>query len=242
MKKRILGLILAMVTCIVFCFGLVGCNKCSHTSKTLIEDTATCENNGIATYKCNDCGEIIKEDKIALGHDFELVSNTTSCTTDGVITNKCKRCNFKKSEQAKATGHNYNEDAYCKICSKFKFDIELSVKLPVELKYLMYSTNYLYAKCELTRAYLYISSTNYLFIELDGKKTYDSHGDYGDSAISFTVVLKEKTTQSIIDSANILIRGLLVSQSFSHEFYKITYASNLDTNKQYILEIVDRKI
>ena len=110
MKKRILSFMMTIVACAGLCFGLAGCNQCAHVNKNLIEDTATCENDGVATYLCDDCGKTITEESKALNHDYSIyVGDSATCTTSGYVTNKCSRCDATKNTYSSKKEHQYKD-------------------------------------------------------------------------------------------------------------------------------------
>lgn len=115
--KKLKYFLVAIVLFSICSFSLVACNKCEHTNKTMTENTVTCENDGIITYKCNDCNKIITETGKAKGHDYSVfVKDSATCTASGYITNKCSRCNSTKDVFSAKKEHNY-KGAKCSICS-----------------------------------------------------------------------------------------------------------------------------
>ncbi|MDE6059810.1 MAG: hypothetical protein K2G44_07235 [Clostridia bacterium] len=242
MNKRILALLLAVVSCIGVCLSLVGCNdECAHTNKMLIKDTTTCVANGIVTYQCRDCGITIEQEKNALGHNYEIISNTATCTTNGLQTSQCSRCQKREVVNVAAKGHSYGYKGICSICSKFQYDIQLSVSLPKEFKYEYKAGNHIYSKFILTKLSFQIEYSS-IYINFEGEKTYDEDGAYGNERIYCTVVLKEKDTGKIIGSDSLYATNLIVGQTFKNDYHKICNVSDLESGKTYILEVVDRII
>ena len=78
----------------------------------LKSDTATCQADGKATYKCSVCGDTKTVDSQKTGHIYGLVSDTATCTSGGTATYKCNSCGTGKTEATPAKGHNYVETGY----------------------------------------------------------------------------------------------------------------------------------
>ena len=103
-KKRIFSFtsIVALLICI---FALTGCDTCDHHSTTLVSNTATCENAGIATYKCTDCGKTVEKASEPTGHSYSIISDTATCTEKGERTYKCSKCGITKTETSATKSH-----------------------------------------------------------------------------------------------------------------------------------------
>lgn len=243
MKKRILSIILAIGMSTLFCIGLVSCNKCSHAHKTLIEDTTTCERDGVITYRCKYCDKIITETGKAKGHEYILVSDTSTCINSGIKTSRCKHCEKVITESVEAKGHNFSNNGLCTRsgCSVFKYNIELSVELPKEFRYVMKTSKHIYSKFLLTKVSFKIEY-GAVYINFEGKKTYDENGAYGNERIYCKAVLKESDTGRIIGSDSLYASNLVVGQTFKNNNHKICKVSDLDAEENYILEIVDEII
>ena len=78
----------------------------------LKSDTATCQADGKATYKCSGCGDTKTVDSQKTGHIYGLVSDTATCTSSGEATYKCNTCSASYKEVSPAKGHNHIEDSY----------------------------------------------------------------------------------------------------------------------------------
>ena len=88
---------------LILSFSLIACG-CEHENLTLIEDTATCESDGVKKYRCDNCNKIIENFSNKTGHDYSiLVSDTATCTTSGYKTYKCSKCDETKAEETKST-------------------------------------------------------------------------------------------------------------------------------------------
>lgn len=104
-----------------------GCG-CKHSELTEINDTVTCESDGIITYKCKQCDKEIEKTSPAKGHNYSIfVSDSSNCEKDGEIKNKCSKCNSIKSTPKSAIGHkgtikctNCNKDFYSLIYANLK--------------------------------------------------------------------------------------------------------------------------
>ena len=78
---------------------------------TLVSDTATCQADGKATYKCG-CGETKTVDSQKTGHIYGLVSDTATCTSGGTATYKCNTCDASYTEASPKKAHNHVENSY----------------------------------------------------------------------------------------------------------------------------------
>lgn len=109
------------------------CSVCSKTdteilSKTgehtweLDSDTATCEADGIAIYKCTgdpNCTATRSEDSQKKGHNWGewQVTTAASCSAEGEETRTCERGCIETRPLAK-TAHDYDENYVCKVCGR----------------------------------------------------------------------------------------------------------------------------
>ena len=220
---------------------LTGCG-CDHYWEK-ISNTATCESDGVITYKCSNCGETKTETSYAIGHNWNKEGSTATCTSSGVATYKCNNCNKTKTESEQALGHSYYSWGECMHCGKFKYDISLSISLPKTLSYICVSTSHVYSRCQISKINFELQD-GYLCAFFYGSKTYDEDGSYGNTAVNFTCVLKD-SSGAIITSTNIYISGLIPNQQFGSNGYygtKLCSSYNLSLDKSYILEVVDRRI
>ena len=79
---------------------------------TLVSDTATCQADGKATYKCSGCSDTKTVDSKKTGHIYGLVSDTATCTAGGTATYKCNTCDASYTEASPAKAHNHVEYSY----------------------------------------------------------------------------------------------------------------------------------
>ena len=97
----------------------------------LKSDTATCQADGKATYKCttSGCTETNVVDSPAKGHIYCLVSDTATCTSSGEATYKCNTCSASYKEVSPAKGHNHIEDSYKAPTTEAEGEITLGGKI-----------------------------------------------------------------------------------------------------------------
>lgn len=105
-----------------------------HHASPYIEESATCEDDGIAITKCDRCGVILGTAPIeATGHNYTVVVSATegNCTTDTVIVLACSNvvngitCGAKTTEVIEAEGHDLEKIGHeCKpvTCEEDGFD------------------------------------------------------------------------------------------------------------------------
>ena len=81
---------------------------CLHKdSAESITTPATCENDGVKTTTCSDCGNTSETTIDKLGHDWDEGTVTTqpTCEEKGAKTFTCSRCQETKTEEVPAAGH-----------------------------------------------------------------------------------------------------------------------------------------
>jgi len=95
------------------------CTKCSHEEtreiaatghdvEWIIDEAATCLEDGHKYQKCATCGKTFEEEVIdALGHDMTgwTVKTAATCETAGLESNSCERCGYEETSEIAATGH-----------------------------------------------------------------------------------------------------------------------------------------
>ena len=112
-RKRLIGLLLG--ACILFAgFAFSACASCEHPNAELSSNTATCTQEGVATYVCPDCGETWTETSLALGHlwDNGTAEDGVLCTQARTVVYTCTRegCEAVKEETlAAADAHQLDE-------------------------------------------------------------------------------------------------------------------------------------
>ncbi len=112
-RKGLIGLLLG--ACILFAgFAFSACASCEHPNAELSSNTATCTQEGVATYVCPDCGETWTETSLALGHlwDNGTTEEGVLCTQARTVTYACTRegCDAVKEETlAAADAHQFDE-------------------------------------------------------------------------------------------------------------------------------------
>lgn len=112
-RKGLIGLLLG--ACILFAgFAFSACASCEHPNAELSSNTATCTQEGVATYVCPDCGETWTETSLALGHlwDNGTAEDGVLCTQARTVVYACTRegCDAVKEETlAAADAHQLDE-------------------------------------------------------------------------------------------------------------------------------------
>lgn len=125
---------------LILSFSLIACG-CEHENLTLIEDTATCENDGVKKYRCDNCNKIIENFSNKTGHDYSiLVSDTATCTTSGYKTYKCSKCDETKAEESSELGHNFS-GCMCSRCNSIHPDYK-EVKINYTSKSFKYTEQF----------------------------------------------------------------------------------------------------
>ena len=94
---------------------------------------ATCKEEGIMTYTCENCDETETVSIKKTAHNYKIMEQKdATCTENGYSISACQTCNDKKKEEIAAKGHSkgiknkktatckaegYTGDTYCRICN-----------------------------------------------------------------------------------------------------------------------------
>ena len=82
--------------------------KIDHYYEVVEQTAATCYENGVKKYECNQCGKTYEEVLYSSGHQYNVISSPSSCTESGRITYACSKCgNRYETEGSYPKGHNY---------------------------------------------------------------------------------------------------------------------------------------
>ncbi len=120
--KRLLLLLISLLTIVLSISALSSCGKCLHPIKSAFTTVkeASCLEEGLREAKCSDCGEIISEKIKKKAHDYDnyYSDNNATCTFIGTLSAKCKNCDTKKTklDDGNPYGHTYF-DGVCSECS-----------------------------------------------------------------------------------------------------------------------------
>ena len=98
----------------------------------IVTKEATCKEEGIVTYTCENCGDTVTISVPKTAHDYiEEQHQNATCTENGYGIFVCQICKEKKTEEISATGHvkrtrnkknatckeeGYTGDIYCRFC------------------------------------------------------------------------------------------------------------------------------
>ena len=227
--------------------SITGCKQnnpsCFHYDRSIVSDTATCESDGVITYKCNDCGNTWTEVSYHKGHNWKVTSDTSTCLEPGIKTSECQNCHQVKTENVNAKGHSYYSYGICRYCGEFKYSIGFNEEFPMikAYGYEDYKGNKTtYSKCTIDEI-SFETQNGYVVAFYHGKKTYDKGGDTGDETVEFQVILKD-SENNVITSDRILRTNLVVGQSLGSDGYygsKLVKESELSTAKTYTLYVND---
>ena len=86
-----------------------------------ITKEATCTQDGVKTYTCENCGET-KTETIPAAHKWDegKVTKEPTCTVKGVKTYTCSVCGKTKTEEIATVAHKYGSDGKCDVCGAAK--------------------------------------------------------------------------------------------------------------------------
>ena len=114
MKRKLLVLLLIVVTIVSATLALSACSKEDHEHNFVqtggwLTTLATCTESGYGPMECTICGKIKPSGYIeALGHDWEITRETqANCSFAGYVTKTCKRCGATDEEKTDALDHDY---------------------------------------------------------------------------------------------------------------------------------------
>ena len=94
--------------------------KCNHLEKYVVKSIQpNCTETGSKTYRCNSCGEFLKEEiPVNDSHDYHTVTVQPTCTEEGYTVSKCSRCGKEEGERTNLVaplGHEY-KNGVCTRC------------------------------------------------------------------------------------------------------------------------------
>lgn len=219
---------------------LTGCG-CNHYWEK-ISNTATCESDGVITYKCSNCGETKTETSYAIGHNWNKEGSTATCTSSGVATYKCNNCNKTKTRPEQALGHDYASTTdLCRNCGGFRYNIIINQSLPFNVNYKTKS-GHIYTSATITDLSFYKYNSK-LEIYGHGKKTYDDDGEFGTEAISFSIKLVDSNGNTLnVSTVHSSDSSVGVGTTFSIDYTTNFYVYNLSESETYYLTIADYTI
>ena len=96
--------------------------KTAHREKRTLLKEATCDNDGVAQYKCLDCGEKREEALPMSGHSYiETSRSNPSCETSGKIVYVCEKCGKNSVTVIPDLGHEFGTliDELAPTCSLY---------------------------------------------------------------------------------------------------------------------------
>ena len=90
---------------------------CEHEQKQTITVPATCETDGSVTVVCQICGEVISEEILPMGHDYDAIVTDPTCTEGGYTTYICKVCQHSYvADYTEPMGHQFKDTVTAPTC------------------------------------------------------------------------------------------------------------------------------
>lgn len=120
-RSRLMMMLAALALCVGLCFVLGACGdgECKHSYSETVTVEVGCENDGLLTYLCADCGDSYTETVTALGHDIDThEAKAATCLESGwQAYETCKRCDYTSEyvEIPKKIFHSVANGA-CTVC------------------------------------------------------------------------------------------------------------------------------
>ena len=92
-----------------FAFTVTGeADVCVHSYESQVTTAPTCEEDGLRTYICKNCGDSYSEVIKATGHAYHgEITTEPTCEEDGLRTYTCSNCGDSYTETVSAYGHDY---------------------------------------------------------------------------------------------------------------------------------------
>ena len=121
-KGKLPILLAALLLCVGLCLLLGACGKreCKHSYTETVTVEVGCENDGLLTYLCADCGDSYTETVTAPGHDIDThEAKAATCLESGwQAYETCKRCDYTSEyvEIPKQTTHTV-ANGRCTVCN-----------------------------------------------------------------------------------------------------------------------------
>lgn len=193
---------------------------------------ATCKEEGIMTYTCENCDETETVSIKKTAHNYKIMEQKdATCTENGYSISACQTCNDKKKEEIVAKGHSkgirnkktatckaegYTGDTYCRICKTLLEEGKILPKLEHQwndgtvTKRATYETagelTYRCRKCAAKR----IISIEKLAYPKEGTSYTISGNEYKVSKPGAEVILVKtsKTTKNVTVPAQIYAQGI----------------------------------
>ena len=88
-----------------------------HRYNSEITQQPDCQNEGIETYVCAECGDTYTQTLPKLGHQYETVTTAPNCTDEGAVTHTCTACGDTQIVTIPATGHNHDATVIDPTCT-----------------------------------------------------------------------------------------------------------------------------
>ena len=90
-----------------------------HSYQEVSRTAPTCTEDGVATYRCETCGDTYTETTPATGHSYAAVVTAPTCTEKGYTTYTCSACGDHYTADETATlGHDYAETTVPATCTE----------------------------------------------------------------------------------------------------------------------------
>lgn len=210
--RLIKRLFVISIILVILC-GLTGC-CIDHIMEVVSQTQATCEDEGIATYKCKECGHEENEIIPATGHSFvEKVTQEATCVSTGVVEKACSTCNKVESATIEMSPHAYEvtitkdatldapgvEESTCNVCGDVK-QIELAKlgtkenpgKVTVEQLVSEINSNKDAAKARYNEQWIEITGEVLDASHVAGMTRFYLYGKSGDSGLRIICWVKEE--------------------------------------------------
>lgn len=206
--KRLITFV--MMGCFLFytLIWLSGC-ACNHTGYlNEISNTATCTEDGIKTFECLKCGEIVEKPSAATGnHDFSIfVSNDATCTESGYKILQCSMCSQTSQVYSSALGHDY-QGCMCTRCGKVVSGFET-----VTVSFSGGSYEYKYPK-----------GSGYDMFDYLINDSYQAVAGFYVKFVFYSGSVKMEVTQLQSSSSYYSIRGLYSAEIYDEKNNRICY-------------------
>ena len=172
-------------------------NQCTANGHSWTPATCT------APKTCSVCGVT---EGFALGHNW----SAATCTTP-------KTCSVCDQTEGSANGHNY-QNGVCTVCGVEKTGTIVMPSTPLNVS----DGNWTSATITEVVSYSYVyeerTGTPTLAVKIEGKKTGDIAGDFGDHSVRFLAIAYNSAGE-IVASDRVFVYNVIVGQTFTQQFY-----------------------
>ena len=93
-------------------------SECNHYFEVTVDKAATCEEKGLTTYTCTECGYSFSVETLPLGHSYVTTVVPATCDQAGYTEHVCANCGDSYvDDYTPALGHQFTEEVIPATCA-----------------------------------------------------------------------------------------------------------------------------